>query len=190
MAQNAKACRCGRPSVEECFKSDAVIFAGKAVDAGRTTTFEVSLVFKGDIGKTVYVYTDFKSSCSYRFTNGREYIVYCDFKKGRLETHYCKRTRYLDEIAMGDIEKLANLTDRPLDDMRSSLPAKIKNMSPAQISAADPELKIKREYEKHIMMVEKIREKEKRELNQKWIITFSIIGSLVIIIGVLVFKKG
>ena len=111
-AEPAYACSCaepGTPSAE--LASSSAVFAGRVVSrevfpiyedlistADPTLIeFDVSVVWKGTIGRTMYVTTVAGSvSCGYRFTRGAEYIVYAS-PGGEQTVSRCSRTRLLDD---------------------------------------------------------------------------------------------
>jgi len=160
------ACSCRqRPPVKEEFNNADAVFTGKLISDNGDYIFETSLVFKGNIGKTVKLYRLSGSSCNYGFKEGNDYVVYCKIFGDAYQTHYCMRTRYPDEKGISDVAELAELTDRPLNDMRTLLPEKIRHMTHEEIHKKAPnDSKRKRQqYKKKMAELDALREK----LNKK-----------------------
>jgi hypothetical protein len=89
----------------------SAVFAGEAVDLKRgfrTTmvSIRVSEVWKGPERETLEVNTpSFGPACGYRFSEGREYLVYAEGKKMKVDS--CGRTKLLSK-ASADLEVLGN----------------------------------------------------------------------------------
>ncbi|WP_159884841.1 hypothetical protein [Paenibacillus puerhi] len=123
----AHACSCAAPGsaqkqVEDELTRKSAMFAGLVSQVKQPAwkismssadkvkvTFEVSTVWKGELGKTVEVYTARSSaSCGYEnFEEGKSYIVSAYLQEGQLETNICDLTKPLasasEEVAiLGD----------------------------------------------------------------------------------------
>lgn len=172
----SEACSCrSRPPVKEEFNNADAVFTGKLISGGSHYIFETSLVFKGNIGKSVKLYRLSGSSCNYGFKEGNDYVVYCKIFGDAYQTHYCMRTRYLDEQGISDVAELAELTDRTLNDIRTLLPEEIRHMTHEEIHKKAPnDSKIKRQqYKKKMAELDALKEKlnkEKKEEQKKELI--------------------
>jgi hypothetical protein len=61
---------------------------------GRRNRFKVLQTFRGTLGSSVEIWTDF-SDCQPWFQKGESYLVYADIRNARLETSACSRTAML-----------------------------------------------------------------------------------------------
>jgi hypothetical protein len=108
----ASACSCvPPPPPERELDRSSAVFSGEVIDIEKgpqvsNVTFRVFKVWKGPERETLEVSTAREgSSCDYRFSEGREYLVYADGKK--MEVGSCGRTTPLSE-ASADLEVLGN----------------------------------------------------------------------------------
>ncbi|MGH9832217.1 MAG: hypothetical protein ACREBD_35320 [Blastocatellia bacterium] len=115
---------CLKPTLNEAFQMADVVFAGKVVAANQEawrinrirferrspfihltedrdryrTTFEVMMVWKGDVTASASVIHPTSLCCGcggYSFRQGEEYIVYASWGDGELRTHSCYRNNPL-----------------------------------------------------------------------------------------------
>ena len=111
-APNLRACSCkSPPPPKEAMEKMAAVFSGKAVKLEADekahevhVTFEVSRVWKGEVGKTITVTTG-GGTCGFRFHEGDGYLVYAYDQGEQLKTNICTRTRVLAH-AKEDLEAL------------------------------------------------------------------------------------
>ncbi|MDF2921410.1 MAG: hypothetical protein K0R57_324 [Paenibacillaceae bacterium] len=110
-----QACSCAPPfpvSVE--LERKTAIFSGKAISVVQpeqkrvmssadpvTITFEVTTVWKGELGRQAVVYTAVSGeSCGFTgFVEGKEYIVFAYDSQDRLQTGRCEKTMLLSAAA-------------------------------------------------------------------------------------------
>jgi len=116
----SQACTCSRPTLSEAYENADGVFTGKVINnSNGISTFEVSLIFKGDIKQAVDIYSDPTDSCSYGFTEGQSYLVYAYEGKENYTSHSCTRNNPLSEKLKYEISRLSLLSDLPLKDKRS-----------------------------------------------------------------------
>lgn len=122
----AESCSCPETSsVVNALENSSVVFIGKVESinkSGRRKNFQEirfkvvpNRRFKGfdDLPNNEYLllYTPIeKSSCSFPFAEGFEYLVYANGNPAFLKVDSCSRTMFLDK-AMEDQEKLLRLTE-------------------------------------------------------------------------------
>jgi hypothetical protein len=102
--RSAVACSCTGVSLQEEIDQTAAVFAGRVDDISERSPserwlevevrFEVSEVWKGDIGSEAVVVNPAQdSACGVNFLEGQTYIVYALAADTRLDTSSCTRTR-------------------------------------------------------------------------------------------------
>ncbi len=100
----AMACSCAPPPPpKQALAGSTAVFAGKCVDVTikdnqKIATFEVTRVWKGEVGEKVVVTTAVHgATCGFAFTTKGDatYLVYCYGEKDKLATNICTRTNTL-----------------------------------------------------------------------------------------------
>lgn len=102
----AYACSCRRPPVPNQALADAtVVFSGQVKSIERVksrlnVTFRVDKQWKGEPVQSLIVQTATTTAmCGYPFKVGQLYLVYANYRQGRLQTHQCSRTNLLSQAA-------------------------------------------------------------------------------------------
>ena len=114
---NAYACTCGEATMSELRENASAVFWGRVVNKVRSNTverdgveltFEVTRVWKGNVGRKTAVYTGatadlypFQNMCTPPFRVGESYLV---FAVGRehLATNVCAGTKLLERAKTAD----------------------------------------------------------------------------------------
>ena len=95
------ACDCNPQDMqfsESYVSAQQLIFRGKTVSTAKGTdydkvTFLIEQLFKGTASQKFDVYFESKDSCSLKFIEGEDWLIYANYKRGKALVKYCSRSR-------------------------------------------------------------------------------------------------
>lgn len=100
----AYACSCVRPPApSQALANATVVFSGQVTNIeqvkGRlNVTFRINQQWKGEPAQSLVIQTSVTTAmCGYPFEAQETYLVYANYRQGRLQTNQCSRTRLLSQ---------------------------------------------------------------------------------------------
>jgi hypothetical protein len=139
----ARACSClPPPSPVEAAEQAVAVFEGRTFGVVREGqhnrfTFEVTRVWKGEVGTRVDVWSHSQSAtCGRGFESGASYVVYAGSRDGHLVDGLCSRTREISR-ASEDLEALGTART-PADPAAPASATAAPEVEPPRIEPREP----------------------------------------------------